>query len=59
MCWFQWTYQAMVHELLGIQNNRVSLAHVPDVHKDLRDLVLSSEQDEFYAKVQTSDIQHI
>lgn len=47
----QWTYQAMVHELLGINNNRVSLAHVPDVHKDFREVVLAPEQDEFYAKV--------
>lgn len=46
----QWTYQAMVHELLTINNNRVSLAHVPDVHKDFKEVVLSSEQDEFYAK---------
>ncbi|XP_013142313.1 PREDICTED: vacuolar protein sorting-associated protein 45 [Papilio polytes] len=46
----QWTYQAMVHELLGISNNRVSLAHLPDVHKDFKEVVLSSEQDEFYAK---------
>lgn len=41
----------MVHELLTINNNRVSLAHVPDVHKDFKEVVLSSEQDEFYAKV--------
>ncbi|XP_047517667.1 vacuolar protein sorting-associated protein 45 [Pieris napi] len=46
----QWTYQAMVHELLTINNNRVSLAHVPDVHKDLKEVVLAAEQDEFYAK---------
>ncbi|XP_063896560.1 vacuolar protein sorting-associated protein 45 [Helicoverpa armigera] len=46
----QWTYQAMVHELLSINNNRVSLAHVPDVHKDFKEVVLASEQDEFYAK---------
>ncbi|XP_068623657.1 vacuolar protein sorting-associated protein 45 [Battus philenor] len=46
----QWTYQAMVHELLNINNNRVSLAHVPEVHKDFKEVVLSSEQDEFYAK---------
>ncbi|XP_023938054.1 vacuolar protein sorting-associated protein 45 [Bicyclus anynana] len=46
----QWTYQAMVHELLTINNNRVSLAHVPDVHKDFKEVVLSAEQDEFYAK---------
>jgi len=45
----QWTYQAMVHQLLGINNNRVSLAGVPGVTKDLQDIVLSSSQDEFYA----------
>ena len=25
----QWTYQAMVHELIGIRNNRVDLSRVP------------------------------
>ncbi|CAH2093442.1 unnamed protein product [Euphydryas editha] len=46
----QWTYQAMVHELLTISNNRVSLADVPDVPKDFREVVLAPEQDDFYAK---------
>ncbi|XP_073947976.1 vacuolar protein sorting 45 [Choristoneura fumiferana] len=46
----QWTYQAMVHELLTINNHRVSLAHVPNVHKDFKEVVLAAEQDEFYAK---------
>lgn len=32
----QWTYQAMVHELLGIQNGRVDLSLVPDIRPDLR-----------------------
>jgi len=45
----QWTYQAMVHELLGITNNRVSLAGAPGVGKELQEVVLSSSQDEFYA----------
>lgn len=31
----QWTYQAMVHELLGIQNGRVSLRTVPDIRPEL------------------------
>jgi hypothetical protein len=31
----QWTYQAMVHELLGIQNGRVDLSLVPDIGPDL------------------------
>ncbi|XP_055348606.1 vacuolar protein sorting-associated protein 45-like [Paramacrobiotus metropolitanus] len=45
----QWTYQAMVHELLGIHNNRVSLADVPNVSREMQEVVLSGEQDEFYA----------
>lgn len=45
----QWTYQAMVHEMIGINNNRVNLVGAPGVTKDLQDIVLSSTQDEFYA----------
>lgn len=44
----QWTYQAMVHELLGIQDNRVDLTKLPKVPKDLQELVLSSQQDAFF-----------
>ncbi|NXL39492.1 VPS45 protein, partial [Glaucidium brasilianum] len=50
----QWTYQAMVHELLGINNNRIDLSRVPGISKDLREVVLSAENDEFYANVGTS-----
>jgi vacuolar protein sorting-associated protein 45 len=32
----QWTYQAMVHELLGIRNGRVDLSDVPDVRPELK-----------------------
>jgi vacuolar protein sorting-associated protein 45 len=32
----QWTYQAMVHELMGIKNGRVDLSHVPDVRNELK-----------------------
>jgi hypothetical protein len=31
----QWTYQGMVHELLGIQNGRVDLSMVPDIGPEL------------------------
>jgi len=41
----------MVHELLGINNNRVNLAHIPGVTKELQEVVLSAEHDEFYANV--------
>lgn len=45
-----WTYQAMVHHLLGINNNRVDLSNVPEVSKELSEIVLSSDQDAFFTK---------
>jgi hypothetical protein len=44
----QWTYQAMVNELLGIKNNRVDLTGVPGVRKDMQEIVLSAEQDPWF-----------
>jgi vacuolar protein sorting-associated protein 45 len=32
----QWTYQAMVHELLGIHNGRVELTDVPDLRPEMK-----------------------
>ena len=46
----QWTYQAMVHELLGIQNGKVDLRDVPDIRQELKEIVLSQEQDPFFKK---------
>jgi vacuolar protein sorting-associated protein 45 len=45
----QWTYQAMVHELLGLNNNRVILRGAPNIPKDLEEVVLSASQDAFFA----------
>ena len=36
----QWTYQAMVHELIGLETNRVDLSHIPGVSVDCRGLPL-------------------
>mmetsp|Transcript_25106 Transcript_25106/g.30915 ORF Transcript_25106/g.30915 Transcript_25106/m.30915 type:complete len:591 (-) Transcript_25106:38-1810(-) len=44
----QWTYQAMVHELLGLNNNRVILRGAPNITQDLEEVVLSSDQDNFF-----------
>ena len=41
----------MVHELLGIKNNRVSLREVPGISKELEEVVMNAEYDEFYEKV--------
>lgn len=46
----QWTYQAMVHDVLGITNGRVDLSSAPDIKDDLREIVISPEQDSFFAK---------
>lgn len=46
----QWTYQAMVHELLGISNGRVDLSDVPDIRPELKEIVLSQDQDPFFKK---------
>ncbi|KAG1342821.1 putative Vacuolar protein sorting-associated protein 45 [Cocos nucifera] len=44
----QWTYQAMVHELIGIQDNKVDLRNIGKVPQDQQEVVLSSEQDAFF-----------
>jgi len=41
----------MVHELIGIKNNRVTLSHVPDIAKELEEVVMNAEYDEFYSNV--------
>ncbi|KAL0724289.1 hypothetical protein Bca4012_038888 [Brassica carinata] len=45
----QWTYQAMVHELIGLQDNKVDLRAIGSLSKDQQvEVVLSSEQDAFF-----------
>jgi vacuolar protein sorting-associated protein 45 len=46
----QWTYEAMVHELIGVKNNRVSLQEAPNVPDDLREVVLDPAADDFYLR---------
>jgi tRNA uridine 5-carboxymethylaminomethyl modification enzyme len=46
----QWTYQAMVHHLLGIQAGRVDLSEIPDIRPELKEIVLSQDQDPFFKK---------
>lgn len=57
----QWTYQAMVHEFFGIQNNKVDFAELyknsgKNTDKPENSIfVLSSEQDPFYKKYMFSN----
>lgn len=46
----QWTYQAQVHDLLGIHNGRVDLSNVPDIRPELKEVVLTPDQDPFFAR---------
>ncbi|KAH8917500.1 Sec1-like protein [Atractiella rhizophila] len=47
----QWTYQAMVHEEIGIRNGRVDLRGAPDIREELKEIVLPSHpsEDPFYS----------
>ncbi|PWZ01629.1 putative vacuolar protein sorting protein VpsB [Testicularia cyperi] len=45
----QWTYQAMIHELLGIRNGRVSLPDADGIRPELKEIVLSADQDPFFS----------
>ncbi|CDF35666.1 unnamed protein product [Chondrus crispus] len=44
----QWTYEAMAHELIGVEFNRVSLKDAPNVPDDFQELVLDPVEDEFF-----------
>lgn len=46
----QWSYQAMVHEIMGIQNCRVDLSRVPGIRSELAEVVLSADHDSFLKK---------
>jgi vacuolar protein sorting-associated protein 45 len=43
-----WSFQSMVHEELTLVNNRVDMKGRANVPADMREIPLSSEQDEFY-----------
>ncbi|PXF47576.1 Vacuolar protein sorting-associated protein 45 [Gracilariopsis chorda] len=44
----QWTYEAMIHELIGMQCNRVSLKDADNVPDEFRELVLDDNDDSFF-----------
>ncbi|KAH8114481.1 Sec1 family-domain-containing protein [Phellopilus nigrolimitatus] len=48
----QWTYQAMVHELIGIQNGRVDLSQAPGIRPDIsrsrQEVTLTTSTDPFF-----------
>ncbi|CAO3662748.1 unnamed protein product [Rhizopus stolonifer] len=46
----QWTYQAMVHELIGIHHGRVDMSNVPEIKHESKEIVLAPDQDPFFKK---------
>jgi len=46
----QWTYEAMLHEVLTMKNNCIDLTTVKGVPKELQKLMLSCDSDDFYSK---------
>jgi vacuolar protein sorting-associated protein 45 len=51
-----WTYQAMLHQLLGMHNNRIDLSNVDGIREELKQIVVSSAQDEFYRQHMVDDL---
>ena len=48
----------MLHELLTINNNRINLSEVPGISKELREVQLSQEHDDFYERVSSQYVFH-
>ena len=44
----QWTYQAMCHELIGLDKNRMDLRRAPGVKPEFSEIVMSGVQDRFF-----------
>lgn len=46
----QWTYQAMVHDLIGLDNGKVDLSQAPNIQPQQKQLILSvtNDNDSFY-----------
>ena len=51
----QWTYQAMIHELLGIKNNRVDLRHLDHLSEEMKEVILSCDEDKFFKQIMFSN----
>lgn len=45
----QWTYEAMLHEILTLTNNCIDLSGVSGVPKELQKLMITAKSDDFYA----------
>ena len=41
----------MIHEILEIKNNRVDLKHLDNIEEEMKEVVLSSDDDKFYKSI--------
>ncbi|KAJ1940129.1 vacuolar protein sorting-associated protein 45 [Kickxella alabastrina] len=48
----QWTYHALLNDLIGITNGRVDLSYVPDIRPEVKEVMLSLDQDTFFKQSQ-------
>ncbi|KAJ2685491.1 vacuolar protein sorting-associated protein 45 [Coemansia spiralis] len=48
----QWTYHALLYELIGINNGRIDLSHVPGIRAEVKEVMLSQDQDTFFKQSQ-------
>ncbi|KAJ1733682.1 vacuolar protein sorting-associated protein 45, partial [Coemansia sp. Benny D160-2] len=48
----QWTYHAMLHDLIGVTNGRIDLSYVPDIRPEVKEVMLSQDQDTFFKQSQ-------
>ncbi|KAI9503014.1 vacuolar protein sorting-associated protein 45 [Coemansia spiralis] len=48
----QWTYHAMLHDLIGINNGRIDLSYLPDTRPEIKEVMLSQDQDTFFKQSQ-------
>jgi vacuolar protein sorting-associated protein 45 len=41
----------MIHEILNIKNNRVDLKHIDNLEEEMKEVVLSIDDDQFYRTI--------
>lgn len=45
----------MIHELLGLHSNKVDLKHLPHLTEEMKEVVISCDEDEFFEKIMYSN----
>lgn len=45
----------MIHELLGIKNNRVDLRHVKSLSEEMKEVVVSADEDQTFEDIMFSN----